>query len=110
MKRLFETGMLLFAAMGFWGMIYPDLCFTQDVCEICIDEEECSEDEPADEEGEGFVPDVFTRLCMAEPEQIQVKSRFVEMFKTGKQGKSECHQEKIENGWRRHQSECLIPE
>lgn len=32
MKKLLETGLLLFAVYGFWGMIYPDLCFTTEVC------------------------------------------------------------------------------
>ncbi len=34
MRKIWETGVILFAAMGFWGMIYPDLCFTQDVCRV----------------------------------------------------------------------------
>ncbi len=34
MKKIWETGVILFAAMGFWGMIYPDLCFTQDICRV----------------------------------------------------------------------------
>lgn len=85
MKKILETGMLVFAAMGFWGMIYPDLCFTQDVCEVSIEEEDA-------EENDMLLADIFTSLCMAEPEQIKVKSRFVEVFITGKQGKVECHQ------------------
>lgn len=38
MKKVWETGMLLLAVAGFWGMIYPDLCFTQDVCRIVYEE------------------------------------------------------------------------
>ena len=34
MKKLWETGILLFAVAGFWGMIYPDLCFISDVCHV----------------------------------------------------------------------------
>ena len=34
MKRLWETGLLLFAVAGFWGMVYPDLCFVSDVCRV----------------------------------------------------------------------------
>lgn len=110
MKKIFETGMLLFAMMGFWGMIYPDLCFTEDVCEISIEEEatlyvekkathnedkalcDAKTDVEDTEESDMPLTDIFTRLCMAEPGQIRVKSRFVEVFITGKQGKIECHQ------------------
>lgn len=34
MRKLWETGILLFAAAGFWGMVYPDLCFVPDVCKV----------------------------------------------------------------------------
>ena len=171
MKKIFETGMLLFAMMGFWGMIYPDLCFTEEVCEVYIMEDDTlcpdanaeradvnvksvdanvksmdANAERADasvkrvdanaertdasvksanaditrtdigtrsaegvaahggkydvgvesaiiDEVSGILPmDIFTRLCMADSEQIQLKFRFMEVFLTGKQGKSECRQ------------------
>ena len=40
MRKMWETGIILFAAMGFWGMIYPDLCFTEDVCSVVCEETE----------------------------------------------------------------------
>ncbi len=150
MKKIFETGMLLFATMGFWGMIYPDLCFTEEVCEVYIIEDDTlcvdanaertdasvkSADANAervdasvksanaditrtdtgtrsaegvaahdgkydvgmesaiiDEASEILPMDIFTRLCMADSEQIQLKFRFMEVFLSGKQGKSECRQ------------------
>lgn len=32
MKKFLETTVIVFAMMCFWGMIYPDLCFTEDIC------------------------------------------------------------------------------
>lgn len=44
MRKIWETGIILFAAMGFWGMIYPDLCFTEDVCSVVCEETEGAEE------------------------------------------------------------------
>lgn len=65
MKKKWETVIILFAACGFWGMIYPDLCFTQDTCKAVY----------ADEE-----KDIFTLICEADEEQIEVKSEFLDFF------------------------------
>ena len=43
MRKIWETGIVLFSAMGFWGMIYPDLCFTGDVCAVVCEETEDAE-------------------------------------------------------------------
>lgn len=43
MKKIWETGIILFSALGFWGMIYPDLCFTEDVCAIVWESTESAE-------------------------------------------------------------------
>ena len=43
MKKIWETGIILFSALGFWGMIYPDLCFTEDVCAIVCESTENTE-------------------------------------------------------------------
>lgn len=105
MKKIWETGVILFAAMGFWGMIYPDLCFTQDVCRVVyvdtygnvqdavrpedagsagnaedIGNTEAAEDWPGQ--------DVFTQLSNAKPGQIRVKSAFIDCF-FGSSGKAE---------------------
>lgn len=44
MRKIWETGIILFAAMGFWGMIYPDLCFTADVCSVVSEEGQGSDE------------------------------------------------------------------
>ncbi len=71
MKKLWETGIILFASMGFWGMIYPDLCFTQDVC-INVTE--------TDKESEEYEGDIFTQICEASPEQIRLKSKLLDFL------------------------------
>lgn len=79
MKKMWETGIILFAAMGFWGMIYPDLCFTEDVC-INISE--------TNSKSEEYEADIYTQICEASPDQIHIKSKFLDSL-FGEKGKSE---------------------
>lgn len=106
MKRLWEAGILLFAAAGFWGMIYPDLCFVQDVCRVEYVQEDEQEQSGAEKreirknqcsgsmdrdsggtcvssgrDGSMWEPDIYTRICEAEPEHVQVKSRLLEWIR-----------------------------
>lgn len=89
MKKIWETGILLFAMWGFWGMIYPDLCFTEDVCTVIIEgesvEESLNEEQPSGEpqvsseqqpSGEPQVSGIYT----AQPGQIKIKSRLLELL------------------------------
>ena len=81
MKKLWETGIMLFAVAGFWGMIYPDLCFVPDVCQAgteCGKEAACEE---AEWDG-AWEPDIYTRICMAQPGQVRGKSRLLELLQT----------------------------
>lgn len=97
MKKLWETGIILFSVWGFWGMIYPDLCFTEDVCKIVADDamdgiQNGFRDDILDgvsgNEKDGET-DIFTGLCGAEPEQIRMKSKVLEKLKIeSKWGKS----------------------
>lgn len=91
MKRLFETGMIIFAVLGFWGMIYPDLCFTQDVCRVVYEHNRESGEEADTARTPGIAAgndgkDIFTRICEAEPEQIRVESRILDFLES--KGKS----------------------
>ncbi len=99
MRKLWEAGILLFAAAGFWGMVYPDLCFVPDVCRVEYVQEDEREPDGEEEQESGSMgrggeacespvwdgsvwePDIYTRICGAEPEQIQVKSRLLEWFR-----------------------------
>lgn len=88
MRKFLETGILLFAVAGFWGMIYPDLCFISDVCGIEYVYEDTCEQVAGEDSGERqssqgeelWEPDIYTRICEAKPEQIKVKSRLLEFF------------------------------
>ncbi len=53
MKKIWETGIILFSALGFWGMIYPDLCFTEDVCAIVWESTENTESAEGAEKTQG---------------------------------------------------------
>ena len=33
MKKLYETALILFGTLGWWGFVYPDLCLTEETCE-----------------------------------------------------------------------------
>lgn len=97
MKKLWETGIILFSVCGFWGMIYPDLCFTEEVCEIIEAGDaghdanggaDCSTSCDKARIADGSRPnDIFTGLCDAKPGQIRIKSRIFEKWKSESEGK-----------------------
>ena len=33
MRKLYETAVILFGTLGWWGFVYPELCLTEDVYE-----------------------------------------------------------------------------
>lgn len=88
MKKIFETAIILFATFGFWGMIYPDLCFTDEVCRtfrydetdmagINQDEdtyENIEYDEMLTEE------DAFAGIWEAHPDKIVIKSKLLDAW------------------------------
>lgn len=106
MKKIWETGIILFSVCGFWGMIYPDLCFTEDVCGFIADcSAKCATvcDSGCGlgcDAGEGDVSDgawncfpyggsgdIYTGLCDAKPGQIRIRSRIFEIWKSESKGK-----------------------
>lgn len=81
MKKIFETGIILFAAFGFWGMIYPDLCFTEEVCRVIVyDKTYIAADENINERD-----DIYTRICEAQPEEIVIRSKLLDVLGFGKE-------------------------
>lgn len=40
MKKIYETAIILFGTLGWWGFVYPDLCLTGDVYEQEADGQE----------------------------------------------------------------------
>lgn len=81
MKKIFETAIILFATFGFWGMIYPDLCFTEEVCRVIsydntgVTKEGYSDDEGNTDTGKR---DIHTGICKAQPNEIVIKSRLLD--------------------------------
>ena len=88
MKKIWETAVILFAAMSFWGMLYPDLCFTGDVCVVM--EMETDEDDvtPTDSNnqkqkavwGDSRQTASNSDIYEAEPGQIRIRSRLLELW------------------------------
>lgn len=70
-------------------MIYPDLCFTEDVCKIVADDTmDGTRDDISDDIPAGVLKeDVYTGLSCAKPEQIRMKSRILEKLKSESKGK-----------------------
>lgn len=69
MKKILETGLMIAAACGFFGFIYPELCLIEDTCKI-VDES-------------GYEKDVydmgrFWEIYDLPPEKIRIKSRLLE--------------------------------
>lgn len=83
MKEKIKTLLLICAMFGFWGMIYPDLCFTEDICRIVYTNEAETGTGSSDEVKAIPEEDIFTALSHAAPGQIRIKSRFLEVI-TGK--------------------------
>lgn len=67
-----KKGIWLLAALGWWGVLYPELSLTKDTCRIVwtedMQEEELSQTQ------------IYYRLLSAEPEQIKIKSRLLEIL------------------------------
>lgn len=67
MKRILETAVILIGTIGWWGFVYPELCITEEICEV-------SEEEGADhvcswEEEGGFL------ICKG---NVRIKCRAME--------------------------------
>ncbi len=84
MKKILETTAIVFAMMGFWGMIYPDLCFTEDICVpaavyVLSEEEE-------QKNGKKAYANLFREAGVPVPgvleadRKIRVKSRLIEFL------------------------------
>lgn len=99
--KIWEAGVILLALAGFWGMLYPDLCFTEDVCRVVYADStggtaaENKDGDPTGKEadtasgprGKEKETDLFTGLCEAEPGQVRIKFRLLEDKKERKESK-----------------------
>lgn len=69
--------MLLAAAFGFFGLMYPDLCMVEDTCKVIL--------QTADGEEEIIVPkgsELYYSLLSAKPQDIKIKSKLLETLQS----------------------------
>ncbi len=72
MKKILETGMMIAAAYGFFGFIYPELCLIEDTCKVVVEKEK---DDIAGAVEKG---DLLREISNVPPEKIRIKSRLLE--------------------------------
>lgn len=58
MRKIYETAVILIGTLGWWGFVYPELCFTEETCGQESDAGQLETDEmarigTADQVGEG---------------------------------------------------------
>lgn len=68
-----KKGLWLLAALGWWGVLFPELSLTRDVCRVVRSDDMQPEEELSQTE-------IYYRLLSAEPEQIKIKSRLLEIL------------------------------
>lgn len=73
MKRVCETAAILIAIIGWWGFVYPDLCLTEDTCEVC--EEEDAPKEPVWEIGDVRIKSRVIEYVYEKRNENQVEKR-----------------------------------
>lgn len=85
MKLKMKKCIWLVMALGWWGVLYPDLCLVRDtVTVVCRTEEERSVygEQPGGSE-------LYYQILSAKPEQIKIKSKLLETisdyFEKGKE-------------------------
>ena len=62
------------AVIGFLGLLYPELCITEDTCRVVYVTEDGREEVVSVKEGS----ELYYQLLSAEPEEIKIKSRLLE--------------------------------
>lgn len=85
MKRVMEIGLMIASAMGFFGIIYPELCLIEETC-IIVEAEDCQDSEEdtnsSDRCGEDPLrADPFRAISSLPSEKIRVKSRLLEYLR-----------------------------
>lgn len=80
MKHVFcvlKKAAAILAAVGFFGLIYPELCMLDDTCKVVYETS-------AGDMEEILVPkgsELYYKLLSAEREEITIKSRLLELLK-----------------------------
>lgn len=75
MKNNGNIGLLIMITVGWWGLMYPEYCLSENVVEmVCDITAEESREEISEEE-------LLQNLLRAQPEEIVIKSRLYEYLK-----------------------------
>lgn len=71
---IWKKGILLLAALGFFGLLYPEFCMLEDTCRVVYRLPDGREEEVLVEKDS----ELYYSLLSAEPEEIKIKSRLFE--------------------------------
>lgn len=84
MRKVLEACLVTVAMLGWWGFIYPELCFTADTCQISEVQDEAEQEAYNEAEYEdileaaavrGLVPADFLQQTLTVP--VEIKSRLL---------------------------------
>lgn len=87
--RAWKKGMVILAAAGFFGLLYPDLCMLEDTCRLVYLTDGGEEKEISIQKDS----ELYYKLLSAEPEEIKIKSRLWEIISNLFE-KDECEESK----------------
>lgn len=87
-KLMIKKGLVVLAAAGFFGFLYPELCMLENTCRVVcrnVDAMETSMEMSMETSMEEtlLVPEgseLYYKLLSAEPEEIKIKSRLFEIL------------------------------
>lgn len=68
---IWKKGMVILAAAGFFGLLYPELCMLENTCKAVYLTKDGKEEEICVPEGS----ELYYKLLSAEPEEIKIRSR-----------------------------------
>ena len=68
---MWKKSLAILAALGFFGLLYPEFCSFDDTCRIVYETEDGGEEMPQGSE-------LYYSLLSAKPEEIKIKSGLLE--------------------------------
>lgn len=80
MKKAWRTGILAVMAMGFWGILYPELCMTRDTYQIVYELKDAYANVLTAEQIEAIEQEetgIYYDILEASPKQIKLRSRIL---------------------------------
>ncbi len=75
-KLVWKKTAAIIAALGFFGLFYPELCMLEDTCKVVYSASDGEKGEILTPEGS----ELYYKLLSAEPEEIKIKSRLFELL------------------------------